>query len=287
MKTASVALKAHMAEEVTSLCTCWKIIRRDGVELYFTDHDTDLVVSGHTYIAAVGYTRSALDSHPDMTIDNVDITGIFDDASITELDLQSGLYDGAEVQVFMVNWADLSQGIMKLRRGYIGEVVVLPNGVFHSTFFGLADKLEQRVGEIYTPMCRADLGDSRCGIDLAGGGWKKTATVTSVTDSKTFRISVTEPRAVDGWFRLGVVEWTSGDNDGRLMEVRSWTQATSEVVLFLGMPGDIQVGDTLTIYPGCDKKFTTCRDKFDNLENFRGEPYVPGTDALLKSPETA
>lgn len=287
MKTASAGLKAHLAGEVTTICTCWKIIRRDNVELHFTDLDDDLVVGGDTYKSAVGYTRTALDANADMQIDNVDVTGIFDDASITEDDLRSGLYDGADVYVFLVNWANVSQGTMALRRGTIGEVVMLPSGVFHSTMYGLAEKLQQTVGEIYTPSCRADLGDAKCGIDLDAGGWRKPGTVTSVIDDRVFSCSITEPRAVDDWFRYGVVEWQTGDNSGRFMDVRGWVQSTNTVTLFLGMPQPIQVGDTFAIYPGCDKTLAQCRDRFDNIVNFRGEPYVPGTDMLLKSPATA
>jgi hypothetical protein len=35
------------------------------------------------------------------------------------------------------------------------------------------------------------------------------------------------------------------------------------------------VGDTFTIYYGCDHTPGTCQSKFNNLANFRGFPYVP------------
>ncbi|MDE5056044.1 phage BR0599 family protein [Wolbachia endosymbiont of Drosophila bicornuta] len=31
-----------------------------------------------------------------------------------------------------------------------------------------------------------------------------------------------------------------------------------------------------SILAGCDKTFPTCRSKFNNTVNFRGEPYIPG-----------
>jgi hypothetical protein len=48
MKTVSAAL----VSEVTTLATSWKITRRDGVVLGFTDHVRDLDVEGVTYKAA-------------------------------------------------------------------------------------------------------------------------------------------------------------------------------------------------------------------------------------------
>jgi hypothetical protein len=49
MKTVSAALAQHLAGEVTTLATCWKITRRDGVFQGFTDHVRDLDVDGVTY----------------------------------------------------------------------------------------------------------------------------------------------------------------------------------------------------------------------------------------------
>ena len=287
MKTVSVALKAHLAGEVTTICTCWQITRRDAATFRFTDHDVDLMVEGETYVAAVGYTRTAIAANADMSVDNMDVNGIFDDASITETDLRSGLFDGAEVRVFLVNWANPAHGTMALRRGRLGDVLVTPSGVFQSQLMGFGQVLQQTVGDLFTPSCRADLGDDKCGIDLDAGGWRKAATVTSVTDTRTFTIAVTEARAVDGWFVDGVVSFTSGANAGRSMEVKAWTQATATVTLFLPMPAPITIGDTLTLYPGCRKTPADCRDKFANIVNFRGEPFVPGLDGLLQSPATA
>lgn len=69
------------------------------------------------------------------------------------------------------------------------------------------------------------------------------------------------------------------------MEIKDWIAADSRVVLYLALPNDIQVGDELRLYPGCDKTLATCRDKFDNVINFRGEPFVPGSDFLARYPD--
>ena len=37
----------------------------------------------------------------------------------------------------------------------------------------------------------------------------------------------------------------------------------------------IAVGDVLSLSAGCDHTFTTCRDKFDNDQNYGGVPYIP------------
>ncbi|MEQ1790313.1 MAG: DUF2163 domain-containing protein, partial [Rickettsiales bacterium] len=60
MKNISTALATHIAGEVTTLATCWKLTRRDNVVFGFTDHDADILVSSVIYKAASGFTPSAV-----------------------------------------------------------------------------------------------------------------------------------------------------------------------------------------------------------------------------------
>jgi uncharacterized phage protein (TIGR02218 family) len=52
------------------------------------------------------------------------------------------------------------------------------------------------------------------------------------------------------------------------------------------MPYPVAVGDQFTISAGCDRSMGTCIGRFNNIVNFRGEPYVPGTDTIYKSQVT-
>jgi uncharacterized phage protein (TIGR02218 family) len=47
------------------------------------------------------------------------------------------------------------------------------------------------------------------------------------------------------------------------------------------MHAAIAAGDTFTVTAGCDKRFSTCRERFDNALNFRGFPHMPGNDFAL------
>ena len=62
-------------------------------------------------------------------------------------------------------------------------------------------------------------------------------------------------------------------------------QATGQLELFLPMAYAIESGDVFRIHPGCDKRLETCIDRFANVLNFRGEPYVPGQDLLMSYPD--
>lgn len=278
MKSSSAQLAAHIEGETTSLATCWKVTRKDGVVFGFTDHDRNLVIDDVTYEARTGYTRTAIQTISDLSVDNLDIESAFDSEAITAQDLRDGVWDNAEVLIFLVNWNNLSQGKIVLKRGTIGQVE-LKDTLYRAELRGLTQLFSQNIGELYTADCRADLGDTRCGIDLEA--LTVSGTVTEVSERYGFTDSSRTEE--DDYWKRGLITWTSGANAGRKMEIRAF--ASGAFTLFLPMPSEIVVGDAYTAQPGCNKTFEACRSRYNNGINFRGEPYVPGTDAVLSYPD--
>jgi uncharacterized phage protein (TIGR02218 family) len=209
-----------------------------------------------------------------MAVDNLDVDAVFDSAYITEQDLRAGKYDFAQVEIFQVNYQDVSQGVLKLRRGWLGEVTSHGH-YFKAELRGLMQALQQTVGRVYGKRCDADLGDSRCTVSLAG--ITLSGSVTSVASRQQFNGSAIPTR------RGGLVVWTSGANAGSKMEVQSVSGSTLALVLPMGY--DLTIGDTYTVYPGCDKLLSTCKATFNNVVNFRGFPYIPGPDQALRYPD--
>jgi len=46
----------------------------------------------------------------------------------------------------------------------------------------------------------------------------------------------------------------------------------------------VEPGCRIELREGCDKRLETCRDRFGNAVNFRGEPHLPGADLLTRYP---
>lgn len=166
MRTIPVALAAHLDQEVTSLATVWKIIRKDGVTFRMTDCDVPLTVLGEVYSATNSYERTAVDTELGLKSDNMEIMGFFDDASITQQDIDNGLFDGAELRIWIVNHQDTSQGVIALMRGRLGEFEHTHNGLFNATFRSIAEAFRNRIGNKTSPTCRADLGNAKCKVPL-------------------------------------------------------------------------------------------------------------------------
>jgi hypothetical protein len=537
MKSLTGGMIAHIAETVTNLCSVWRITRKDGVNFYFTDHDNNIVFNdgdgSQTYVSLYGYDRTAISNEIGLSVDNLDLVGFFNSAAVKEEELRAGLFDYAVVRVSLVNWSDITDGNIKMRKGTLGEVTQTPQGVWRAELRGLAQALSQNIVDLYQPECRTDLGSPQCGVpikppvlgrnaavavgqhyrvntllptattwsnlltnagfeldtagaiktsivgwtvesgqwgvingtdsglapqagsqylyggsavagilsqtvdlervgvslaSIAGGtctlafsiyralrdindlgsvrvdyldanraiistplntgfitygpldtwnlinlassaipaatrfikvtlqhsrvtgtpsdsafdsctmsvtdsataatdsaiyedriyqvttagttagsqptynetpaattndgtavltavqAWSRSCIITDVIDPANYRIAVNDVRAIDAWFNSGVLVLESGVDRNRVIEVRTFLAAGGVIQLFLPLPLTISPGTKARIYPGCDKRIATCRDRFSNAINFRGEPYVPGQDFQKRTP---
>ena len=281
MKQISSELAAHIAGEVTTLATCWTLTRRDAVVLGFTDHDVDIIFSGITYQAASGFTPSAIENSASLSVDNLDIEGMLTAGNITEADILAGRYDFAEIDIFQVNYNDLTQGALTLRRGWLGEVS-LHKQQFVAEVRGLTQRLSQTIGELYSASCRAAFGDARCKKNI--DDFTVSGAVTSVASTQEFRDSSRSENS--GTFNFGMITFTGGDNAGLSMEVKEYDKNGGKILLVLPLAYTITIGDAYVMTYGCDKTLNTCAVSYDNVVNFRGEPHVPGIDRMLETAGT-
>ncbi len=163
-KAASGPMKTTIAQPGLTLAACWLIVRRDGVLKAYTEFDQDLLVNlgdGNglvTYIAAAGFDRTAIKSTNTMAVANLNVIGLFDPDEITRNDVIAGKYDMAEVKIFMVNWTNLSQGIIRFHRGHLGQIAMKETS-FEAELRGLLQRYSDELLPVYTSGCRADLGD--------------------------------------------------------------------------------------------------------------------------------
>ncbi|WP_339614373.1 DUF2163 domain-containing protein [uncultured Parvibaculum sp.] len=272
MKQLDADLAAHLTGGATTLAWCWKLARRDGALLGFTDHDRDLVIDGVTFEAAAGISASAMESHAALQTDNLEVEGALSSLRIDEADLMAGLYDDADVELWRVNWAAPDQRVL-MRKGHLGEVT-RSGASFRAELRGLAHRLNEPRGRLFQYTCDADLGDARCGVDLTATSGE----VTAATDNRLLTVTGLES-VDDGWFTRGRIGFTSGANEGVTAEVKR--HAGDALELWQALPRGIAAGDTVEVTPGCDKSFATCRAKFSNGGNFRGCPHMPGNDYVL------
>ena len=272
MRQVPAAFAAHLQCEATTTCHCWRVTRRDGAVLGFTEHDEDLLFDGTSFLAASGFSASDAEAQAGLAASADEVAGGFSSAAIDEDDLAAGRYDGARVELFLVNWSAPTQHLL-LNVREIGEVARV-GGQFRAELRSLAHRLSQPQGRVYTRRCDAALGDARCTVDLAL--WRAEGAVVSVADRSHVVVSGLE--AFDeGFFERGRISFAGGVH-ADVETVAKRADGRAELTLWLPLEEELAPGAAFEITAGCDKSFATCKARFDNHLNFRGFPHVPGAD---------
>lgn len=220
MRTVPSGLAAVLAASTADLATIWQVTRMDGTVFRFTDHDADLTVSGNTYAAATGFKRMAVSSTSDASVSETEVHGILDSASITATDLRNGIWNYAQVQIGLVCWSNTAAGRMAMVYGRLGEVSHDEGERFWAELRGLTQLLQQSTGESYSAECRADLGDTRCGMPIDPA---------VIQRSTLYRVADNITRNRDDYVRVPIgTSGTRDDDDGLIW--RCTTEGTTDSV---------------------------------------------------------
>ena len=286
--------------EVMKLAWCLKLIRTDGLVLGFTSHDEDLVIGDVTYQANTGFCPAAVATERELAADSAESQGTVTSEEITLQDIAMGKYDGAQVVIFLCDWQRLEmedpfsgsnlnnetdwlnrrKAILVLRKGSLGQVTGSRDS-FKAEVRGLLQGYQQKAIAIYANWCRADFCDPKCGLKAAD--YTFAGTVTAINEDGSIAVDVQKDSY---YFNYGLLTFSSGKCKDCLYDIKDYTVKDGIVYVlpFLPFDDEVQVGDTISLLAGCDGNLDTCIQKFNNVANFRGEPYIPGSDYLMTYP---
>ena len=141
------AMQASLDAGVTTHAWCWRVTRIDDAMFGFTDHDRDLEFDGLIYRAGSGFGGAEAEAAQGLAPSQADLAGALDDAVLSEADLAAGLWGGARVECWRVDWSAPDLRVL-VSTGELGEV----------------RRLERVTGRVFTRRCDARLGDGRCGV---------------------------------------------------------------------------------------------------------------------------
>lgn len=263
----------------TKWCQVWKIERTDGEIFRFTSLDRDFVWGGQTYQACDSLVPSASESVSEAdTAGTMDLSGAIGPDGITEQDLFAGLFDGAEVEAWLVPWSGTG-AVKSLLKGTWGALEQTQTG-FKVELLGDGAKLAQTpLISLLQPGCRWQFGDPvTCGVDLVP------LTVTGTIDSASGQREFTDAARVEaaGYFSRGRVTFTSGANSGVSAEIKEHASG-GVFTLWPRLPFGLVAGDSYSMTPGCTQLIessggTNGCEAWANLRRFGGFDLVPGGD---------
>jgi uncharacterized phage protein (TIGR02218 family) len=260
--------------ELTSVALCWRIERADGAGIALTSHDEAILSEGAVHQPQPGMSPAAITRKLGIEAQSAEVAGAVSSEALTDEDLSLGRWDGARASLTAVDWQDASAEPIQLLTGEIGSVS-MDGQSFSADLQGAAVRLEKPVCPATSAECRAELGDKRCRVDLAG----RTA-IAHVVSSSDGQLMLDQ--AVDDRFVLGRLRYMGGVNCGLSTVILS---AEGAAVTVRDLPrAAVEGGCRIELREGCDKRFATCVGRFANAANFRGEPHLPGNDLLTRYP---
>lgn len=229
---------------------------------------TDPLISRGSVRTRIGVEVDELDvtlfCTPEVTVGNVPFATF----------ARNGGFDGARLTVtrsFAKNYGGASCGSLHVFSGRVSSLTIKGHEVEMSVRSDLEILDVQMPRNVYMAQCVHTLYDAGCTLS------KATFTVTGNTTagSTTAQVNCNLAQAA-GYFDLGVVKYTSGQNNQVQRTVRKHNNGVIQVIPPL--PYAPLTGDTFQIRPGCDKQQSTCTTKFSNVVNFRGYPYIPAPE---------
>lgn len=264
-------------QPVTTAAYAWRLERSDGVTLGFISHDRDICIDGLCYRAAPGMIPSTITASDGLEIDSAEIAGALTSDAISAADLAAGRWNGARLNISLVNWQQPDAPSVPLLSGEFGEIIRAGDS-FQVEMLGATSFLDQAIAPLTSPTCRAEFGDKQCKLSLHR--YQLAAIVTNVDDSGGIAFAALAGQAAQ--YRAGHIRFTSGPNCGlRYMII----DGADDLIHLADQPASpVALGDRALLTQGCDKNFATCRRRFANSLNFRGEPHLPGNDLLTRYP---
>lgn len=276
MKTLASGITAQYAKGAPTLAHGIVITREDGTVYRYTSHHANQTISGNAYTGGM-LDVSGIVTQASLAVANMELTTLDDGAVFTSADIKSRRWVNASFLIFRYNWNGLTDGVDNLLGGRFGEITV-NDGTIVVELRGVSQKMQSPVATYSTRTCRYRLGDTRCGVDLAPH--TVTGTLTNVTSNQVFRDSArTEP--VDR-FTEGLFTFTSGPNADIDCKCVGYA-ANGTFTLALPLSSDVAIGHTYRAIWGCRKRLEEdCRDTFDNVLRFGGEPHRQGINSITK-----
>lgn len=276
MKSMSGGLTA-LLQSARSLFVCelFTLTLVGGQVYRWSNTDVPVTVSGQLFVSGPIIERGSVRTSVGMAVPSCDVTFYATDA-ITVLGaplLQAarrGVLDGAELKIeraFTDDPANAITGTVHVFEGRLSDCEILSK----SARFTIKAHLEllDTPFPIYTykPECVWALYGPGCGVSKAAHALGVTAQ--SGSSASAIQCSVTG----SGTYSLGEIIGVTGANAGVRRTVKAHT--AGQLLLSYPLPTAPAVGDTFTVYKGCDKTQATCSARFANGARFKGFPFVP------------
>lgn len=231
-------------------------------DMYLTTRATELYISDNQIYRPTSIKRSKIRHGEELNKDSITLT----------------VPRGHDLAAQFVNIAPERSTSVTVRSMQRGQTIAEAIVIFKGRVVGAdprGEVVEISCESVYTSMRRAGLryrAELICQHALYSAGCGANQPAMRVDDTiaaisgTTLTMNVTGTYA-DGWFSGGILEH---DGDARFITAHSG----NTIVLSRPLSG-LGIGESVALYPGCDRTMSTCRTKFGNLNNNLSFAFIP------------
>ena len=275
MRTPSASFLAKLAEKKLNLCEIFEIELTNDKTYYFTTLDKDITFGEQKY-TALPISRDIISAKMNLEIDTTNLSISNITQSLAQ-EVENNVLEGAKVTVKRVFYDDVETDFITLFVGYASSEY--NRKVLTLRCSSILNSLNIQVPRnLYQEACNFQLFDTNCGLVQAS--YKHTGSATE-NSTNNFYVVDSALSFAAGYYDLGEIKITSGDNNGVRKMIRVCDLTTKKLTVGVPFRYMVKSGDTYEAYPGCDKTPATCKDKFSNQDNFFGFTYIPRSDETL------
>jgi len=283
----------------------------------FTSNSRDMTLPGHpglTFRSAIGATPSIIEQKLN-DAGSLEMTGIYQTGIFEREDVLSGRWDFATVEIFSACWETTGLGEFLHFKGNIGEFRDYEQ-YFTVEGRGLIGRLSNDAGVVTTRNCRVkQFRDAQCGFTGTTAVVNGTTYALTLNSPETAmagdwffiisaefdgnQITTTPsgyPLPPTNFFNNGTLTLFTGRNAGAKREILKYEKITGVdennvpfeyATVSLKRPFVIFDGDlrsySIKLEAGCNRTLEDCQ-KYNNVINFRGEPFIPGIEVMNRIP---
>ena len=265
----------------------------------FTTNTRDMTLPAHeiTFRSAAGMIPSEMgQSFGETAV--MEFQGMYASGIFTAEDVVAGVWNDAKVEIFASPWDDVNLGELVMFTGNLAEFEHYGD-YFKAEIRGLSARLSQDTGPVTSRNCRVKFKSTACGftgttitIDSVSYPLTFTSVVSAVGDASTRSVIYVsydpdeDPLYPPDFFQNGVLT-ISGVQRGIAKSIAVVTDPfggrAQKITLKRPLSFTPEDLDAVTIARGCNKRVEDCR-AYNNIANFRGEPYVPGLETINRVP---
>jgi len=237
----------------------------------FTSSDSDKLVGGQTYTDQT-MKAPAINSSQDIAKAPVTINATVKNPFVIQY-FAGSPSDTIEVSIKQYHESDIASQVVTIWNGRVTNVKFKGAKCDIRCEPETTTMNRTTLRRRYQPECPHLLYGADCGLNRED--FEVVAEVTATTGSTVTADEIAAQG--DGYFDGGYLEWLrSGYSDRRTI-----LSHTGGTITLNGTISDLEVGDSVKVYPGCGHNMTACKDKFSNIENYGGFPWL---SARMKNP---